>query len=113
MYAFSKSETAQFLRSLTTDVFLMAPCVFLRQPTTLRPDGGVNLQASEVLYKSYELVFDLYDQVGVYAYNGPDKEADTNKLCYVFGKNSPECRRAKKPTGFGQTMSVKAQKHLQ
>jgi len=37
----------------------------------------------------------------VYAYNGPDSEADANKLCYVFGKNTIECRRAKKTIPYG------------
>lgn len=49
----------------------------------------------------YEQVYDKYDQVGVYAYNGPDKEADANKLCYIFGEKSLECRNARKPQGFG------------
>ena len=51
--------------------------------------------------------------MGVYAYNGPNREADTNKLCYIFGERHPECYRAKNPTGYGQTMSVKLQKHMQ
>ena len=59
------------------------------------------------MYTSYEQVFDKYDQVGVYAYNGPNREADKNKLCYIFGERHPECYRAKSPTGFGQTFSVK------
>lgn len=53
-------------------------------------------------------MFDKYDQVGVYAYNGPNHEADKNKLCYIFGERHPECYRAKSPTGFGQTFSVKS-----
>ena len=60
------------------------------------------------MYSSYENVFDKYDQVGVYAYNGPTKKADQNKICYIFGEHNPECHRAKKPSGFGQTFSVKA-----
>ena len=58
---------------------------------------------------SYVKIFDFYDQCGVYAYNGPDTEADINKLCYMFGDNNPECRRARVPQGFAQTSSVKAQ----
>ena len=58
---------------------------------------------AEQLYFSYEKVYDYYDQAGVYAYNGPDIEADSNKIC----------KRAQKPTGFGQPFSVKAQQHLQ
>lgn len=64
------------------------------------------------LYKGYEYVYDYYGQVGVYAYNGPDIEADRNKLCYIFGENSLECKSTLKPQGFGQPFSVKAQKHL-
>ena len=69
---------------------------------------------ADQLFKSYEHVFDLYDQVGVYAYNSfHTAEADANKLCYVFGERHPECLRAKKPVGFKQAISVKTQAHLQ
>jgi len=60
------------------------------------------------LYRSYDHVFDLYDQIGVYAYNGPNSEVDKTKICEVFGKNNPECRRATKPSGFGQPFSTKS-----
>ena len=66
-----------------------------------QPGTGRSIPIADQLYRSYEKVFDLYDQVGVYAYNGPDKEADTNKLCFAFGDKNPECYRAKVPTGFG------------
>ena len=67
---------------------------------------------ADQLYQSYEKTYDYYDQVGIYAYNGPDQEADAEKLCFIFGKNHPECRMAKKPSGFGQTFSVKSQQHI-
>ena len=44
-----------------------------------------------MIYLGYEKVFDMYSQVGVYAYNGPNAEADANKLCYIFCKNNVEC----------------------
>ena len=50
---------------------------------------------------SYEKIFDYYDQCGVYAYYGPDRNADTNKLCYMFGEKNPECTRSRNPIGFG------------
>lgn len=60
------------------------------------------------------MIFDKYEQVGYYSFNGPDKEADTRRICTIFGEKSPECRRVKgDPTGFGQTFSVKMQKHSQ
>ena len=77
----------------------MAPCIYLQAPVRQTPQGLIPL--SEQLYRSYDKNMDNYDQVGVYAYNGPDKEADRNKLCYIFGENNPECRRAYKPSGFG------------
>ena len=48
----------------------------------------------------------------MHAYSGPNQEADSNKLCYILGEKRIECRRTKKPTGFGQPFSVKAQQHL-
>ena len=66
------------------------------------------MNIADHLYRSYEKFFDMYAQMGVYAYAGPDNEADVTKICYMFGENNPECRRARKPAGFGQPISLKS-----
>ena len=112
LYGMSLKDKAIYFNQLLTEVVILAPCVFLNEPITTIPSTGQELNISEQLYKSYERAYDYYDQVGVYAYNGPDSEADVNKLCYIFGEKSLECRDRSKPSGFGQPFSVKAQQHL-
>lgn len=113
LYGMSNKYKQLYFKQLLTEVIVMAPCIFLNQPITTIQSTGLELNMADQLYMSYERNFDMYDQVGVYAYNGPDSEADINKLCYLFGQNNPECRRAKKPAGYGQPFSVKSQKHFQ
>ena len=107
LYGASRTEMGVYIRQMVKDAILLAPCVSLEKPTpmllqaesasTILPQADIG----EQLYKSYDYVFDLYDQVGVYAYNSYySSEADTNKLCYVFGERHPECLWAKRPSGF-------------
>ena len=107
MYALSKKDQAIYFRNLVSDVILLAPCVFLNEPISLYP-GYEPVSVAGQLYISYERTFDLYDQMGVFVYSGPNSEVDATKICQIFGKMNPECRRAKKPSGFGQPFSTKA-----
>ena len=112
LYALTDKEKAIYFKNLLDEVVVLAPCVFLNEPVNIFPGMTEHISIADQLYKSYEKTYDYYDQVGVYTYNGPDKEADANKLCHIFGEKHPECRMAKKPSGFGQTFSVKSQQHI-
>ena len=92
LYGLSLKDKAIYFNQLLTEVVVLAPCVFLNEPVTTTATGQ-ELNIADQLYSSYERVYDYYDQVGVYAYNGPDSEADSNKICYIFGEKSLECRR--------------------
>ena len=72
LYGMSLKDKAIYFNQLLTEVVILAPCVFLNEPITTIPSTGQELNISEQLYKSYERAYDYYDQVGVYAYNGPD-----------------------------------------
>jgi len=84
LYALSKKDQAIYFRNLVSDVIVLAPCVFLSEPINLYP-GMEHINIADQLYISYERNFDLYDQIGVFAYNGPNNEVDATKLCEIFG----------------------------
>lgn len=112
LYALSKTDKALYFKHFLDDVVLMAPCLYL-DPPMFKHEGMEPVSMAEGLYRSYEMIFDRYEQVGVHVYNGPSKEADARKLCHIFGKRNPECLRTQNPAGYGQPFSVKMQKHSQ
>lgn len=84
LYGMANTDKSIYLRQLLAEVIILAPCVYLSEPIHESSQGLVPI--AEPMYASYERNMDMYDQVGVYAYNGPDSEADKNKLCYIFGE---------------------------
>ena len=110
LYGLAHKEQ-DYYKEMINGAIALAPCIKLNTPMTEKQKG---VSHAFDMYLGYESIFDLYDQIGYVAFQGPNKLVDANKICSVFQENHFQCQRVRRDKyGFGHTYSVKTEKHLQ